>query len=74
MPYQPIWLENAFILPMALLPLAIQSLAYYLKPGSAWSPWSAYLMYRASPISRCASLTSTDLAFIRAQLTPSDHS
>ena len=48
MPYQPIWLENAFILPMSLLPLAIQSLVYYLKPNSAWSPWSAYLLYRAS--------------------------
>jgi len=48
MPYQPIWLENAFILPMSLLPLAIQSLVYYLKPNSAWSPWSAYLLYHLS--------------------------
>ena len=52
MPYQPIWLENAFILPMSLLPLAIQSLVYYLKPNSAWSPWSAYLLYRASALAR----------------------
>ena len=73
MPYQPMWLENSFILPMALLPLAIQSLVYYLKPGSAWSPWSAYLLYRASPICRCALLTSTDLSFISAHFMPMYH-